>query len=108
MWDRLASADHPEADTESADHTHVEHVGAERGDATVGKDEGLTGDDDDHDAASSHDPSRTAASAAPRKWPLVPPATGKFSICAAKMNAAVTPSRGTLFSSSVRPARRTP
>ncbi len=28
----------------------------------------------------SHGPSRTAASVAPRKWPLVPPATGKFSI----------------------------
>ena len=48
----------------------------------------------------SHGPSSTAARAAPRKWPLVPPATGKLSICAAKMNAAVTPSSGMRRSSS--------
>ena len=47
----------------------------------------------------SHGPSRTAASVAPRKCPLVPPATGKLSICAAKMNAASTPSSGTRDSS---------
>src|SRR3954452_12420346 len=46
-----------------------------------------------------HGPSMIAASAAPRKWPLVPPATGKLSIWAAKMNAAVTPSSGTRRSS---------
>ena len=48
----------------------------------------------------SHGPSRIAASAAPSRWPLVPPATGKFSIWTAKMNAAVTPSSGTRLSSS--------
>ena len=42
----------------------------------------------------SHGPRRTAASAAPSRWPLVPPATGKLSIWAAKMNAPVTPSSG--------------
>ena len=56
----------------------------------------------------SHGPSRIAASAAPRKWPLVPPATGKLSICAANTNAAVTPSSGTRRSSSSRLARRSP
>ena len=48
----------------------------------------------------SHGPSSTAASVAPRKWPLVPPAIGKLSICAAKMKAARTPSSGTRASSS--------
>ena len=56
----------------------------------------------------SQGPSRTVASAAPRKWPLVPPATGKLSICAAKTNAPVTPSSGTTRSSSRAPARRRP
>ena len=37
----------------------------------------------------SNGPSNTQASSAPRKWPLVPPAIGKFSSWAAKMNAAV-------------------
>ena len=55
----------------------------------------------------SHGPSRIVARAAPRKWPLVPPATGKFSIWAAKTNAAVTPSSGTFSSSSEAPARLT-
>ena len=50
----------------------------------------------------SHGPSSTVASAAPRKCPLVPPATGKLSICAAKTNAPVTPSSGTTRSSSRR------
>src|SRR3954469_7386751 len=56
----------------------------------------------------SHGPSRIAASAAPRKWPLVPPATGKLSICTANTNAAVTPSSGTRRSSRSRLARRRP
>ena len=48
----------------------------------------------------SQGPSSTAARVAPRKWPLVPPAIGKLSIWAAKMNAASTPSSGTRASSS--------
>ena len=36
-------------------------------------------------------PRTMAASAAPIRWPDVPPATGKFNICAANMNAAMTP-----------------
>src|SRR4051812_22291734 len=56
----------------------------------------------------THGPSSTAASVAPRKCPLVPPATGKFSICAAKTNAATTPSNGIRDSSSERSARRSP
>ena len=50
----------------------------------------------------SQGPSRAAAKVAPRKWPLVPPATGKLSIWAAKMNAASTPSIGIRDSSSSR------
>ena len=37
-----------------------------------------------------HGPSMIAAAAPPAKWPDVPPATGKFSICSAKMSAAMT------------------
>ena len=55
----------------------------------------------------SQGPSRIAASAAPRKCPLVPPATGKFSIWAAKTNAPVTPTSGTRRSSSRASARLT-
>ena len=55
-----------------------------------------------------HGPSSTAASVAPRKCPLVPPATGKLSICAANTNAASTPSSGTRASSSSRSATRSP
>src|SRR6185369_9545159 len=55
-----------------------------------------------------HGPSRIAARPAPRKWPLVPPATGKLSIWAANTNAAVTPSSGTRRSSRSRLARRRP
>ena len=40
--------------------------------------------------------------------PLVPPAIGKLSICAAKMKAASTPSRGTRASSSSTLATRSP
>jgi hypothetical protein len=46
-------------------------------------------------------PRRTDEKTAPRKWPLVPPATGKLSIWAAKIKAAVTPIRGTSFSPKV-------
>jgi hypothetical protein len=46
----------------------------------------------------AHGPKRTDEKIAPRKWPLVPPATGKFSIWAAKIKAAVTPINGTSFS----------
>ena len=56
----------------------------------------------------SQGPSSTAASVAPRKWPLVPPAIGKLSIWAAKMNAASTPSSGTRASSSSMLATRSP
>src|SRR4051812_26642181 len=56
----------------------------------------------------SQGPSRIAASAAPRKCPLVPPATGKLSICAANTNAAVTPSSGTRRSSRSVLALRSP
>lgn len=55
----------------------------------------------------SHGPSSTAASAAPSRWPLVPCATGKLSICTAKMNAAVTPTSGRRRSSRSLGARRT-
>ena len=41
-------------------------------------------------------PSRAATSVPPTRWPDVPPATGKFTICAANRNAADRPSNGTL------------
>ena len=40
-------------------------------------------------------PSRAATSVPPTRWPDVPPATGKFTICAANRNAAARPSNGT-------------
>ncbi len=55
--------------------------------------------------APAHGPTRIAASAPPRRCPLVPAATGKFSICTAKMNAATRPAIGAAFSSSVSLAR---
>ena len=39
-------------------------------------------------------PNRTEISTAPSRCPDVPPATGKFNICAAKTKAAARPSRG--------------
>ncbi len=51
----------------------------------------------------SDGPSSTAARAPPRRWPDVPEATGKFTIWAAKTNAADTPARGTRASASWRP-----
>ena len=47
----------------------------------------------------AHGPSRMAARAAPSRWPEVPPATVKFSIWPAKMQAARTPMSGTWRSS---------
>ena len=47
-----------------------------------------------------HGPTRTAASAPPIRWPLVPAPTGKLSICTAKMKAAVRPASGAVRSSS--------
>src|SRR5660398_277973 len=52
-------------------------------------------------------PSSTAANIAPRRWPLVPAATGKLSICAAKTKAPVTPRRGTVRSPRSLSVRRT-
>ena len=40
-------------------------------------------------------PSNAATSMPPTRWPEVPPATGKFTICAANKNAAARPSNGT-------------
>src|SRR6478735_5115468 len=47
-----------------------------------------------------HGPTRTAASAPPIRWPLVPTPTGKVIICAAKMKAATSPTMGAVLSSS--------
>ena len=57
-----------------------------------------------------HGPTRTAASAPPIRWPLVPAPTGKLSICTAKMNAATRPAIGAVLSSSSlrAPTRATP
>ena len=52
-------------------------------------------------------PTKAAASAPPSKCPLVPDATGKFSIWAAKMNAATSPANGAARSFSSRCAPRT-
>jgi len=46
----------------------------------------------------AHGPISIAAIRAPRKCPLVPPAIGKLSICAANINAEVTPRRGICLS----------
>ena len=51
-------------------------------------------------------PSNAAARTDPTKCPLVPPATGKLSICPAKMNAAANPSSGTRRGGRVRRASR--
>ncbi|GAA1622963.1 hypothetical protein GCM10009733_019510 [Nonomuraea maheshkhaliensis] len=51
-------------------------------------------------------PTSIAASAPPRRCPLVPAATGKLSICTAKMNAATRPAMGAVLSSSSRRAPR--
>ena len=46
----------------------------------------------------AHGPRMIAASAPPIRCPDVPPATGKLIICAANMNAAITPIIGTMRS----------
>ena len=51
-------------------------------------------------------PTRTAASAPPSRWPLVPAPTGKLSIWVAKTNAATRPASGAVRSSSSRRAPR--
>lgn len=51
-------------------------------------------------------PSVIANKALPNKCPLVPTPTGKFTICAAKTNAPITPSNGSRDSSVSRCARR--
>ncbi len=53
----------------------------------------------------AHGPSKISARAAPSRWPDVPPATGKLSICPAKIAAATTPINGTLRSSMSRLTR---
>ena len=53
-----------------------------------------------------HGPTRTAVSAPPMRWPLVPPPTGKFIICTAKTKAAVSPASGAVRSSSSSRALR--
>ena len=60
------------------EHAHVEDVRPERGDAAVGEHERLRREHDAITRQASHGPSSTAASVAPRRCPLVPPATGKF------------------------------
>ena len=52
--------------------------------------------------AAAPGPISTAASTPPSKCPEVPPATGKFSICAANTNAALKPISGILLRGSVR------
>ena len=47
-------------------------------------------------------PTRIAASAPPSRCPLVPAATGKFSICTAKMKAATRPASGAVRSCRAR------
>jgi hypothetical protein len=51
-------------------------------------------------SVAAYGPINTAARAAPSRWPLVPAATGKLSICTAKIKVAVRPARGAVFSSS--------
>ena len=46
----------------------------------------------------AYGPTKTIAKAAPNKCPLVPAATGKLSICTAKINTAVKPASGALCS----------
>ena len=83
--------EHQPADAD-ADERHQGDVGAERGDAAVGDEQRL---DEQHDADARarpvHGPTRTAASAPPSRWPLVPAPTGKFIIWAAKTNVATRP-----------------
>ena len=50
-------------------------------------------------SVAAYGPTKTVARAAPSKWPLVPAATGKLSICTAKINVAVNPARGAVLSS---------
>ena len=54
----------------------------------------------DTDSAPRYGPTRIAARQPPSRCPLVPEATGKLSICTAKMNAATIPAIGTCLSSS--------
>ena len=51
-------------------------------------------------------PTRTAASAPPSRWPLVPEPTGKLIIWVAKTNVATRPASGAVRSSSSRRALR--
>ena len=57
-------------------------------------------------SAPANGPTSTAASTPPKKWPLVPLATGKLIIWAAKTNAAASPTTGMSRSSSVRDVLR--
>src|SRR3954447_26304092 len=57
-------------------------------------------------SAPTQGPTSAAASTPPSRWPLVPLATGKLSICTAKMKAAAMPARGTSRSSRSRLALR--
>ena len=63
-------------------------------------------DDASGRAVAVHGPTRTAASAPPSRWPLVPAPTGKFSIWAAKTKVATSPASGAVRSSSSRRAPR--
>ena len=47
-------------------------------------------------------PSRAATNTPPTTWPEVPPATGKFTICAANKNAAANPKSGMRWGGSSR------
>jgi len=61
---------------------------------------------DDRITMADAGPTRTAASAAPIRWPLVPAATGKLTIWAANTNAATSPARASDSSRSRRRATR--
>ena len=51
-------------------------VGAERREAAVGEQQGLRDSTTDITRIAVHGPTRTAASAPPMRWPLVPTPTG--------------------------------
>ena len=74
---------------------HVDRVVAERSEAAVGEDERLNDDDDRDHQRPDPGAEQDRLQAPPSRWPVVPEATGKFTIWAAKMNAAHTPASGT-------------
>ena len=74
---------------------HVDRVVAERSEAAVSEDERLNDDDDRDHQRPDPGAEQDRCGAPPSRWPVVPEATGKFTIWAAKMNAAHTPASGT-------------